>query len=364
MNEGEKSIKTQGQRVVEIDMAKGFVALLVAIGHLIIIDSTAAITYRIIFAYHMPAFFIFAGYCISRTELEKPARKYMYGKVLRLLVPCYVFRMYDVPFRLMADPSNKILPTIWLCIRHPGVEWFLPTLFAAYGGLYLFFRIYRKNRMLGIGAAIILLAFIPYACVFYVHRFGHGNEMFPLQLDSALLGFSFMLIGFLCKRAVERIKQPFGERLLENRAAFSILLLLGGIGCIAYEIRRNYGYVNIAQGKIGDSEFLFYFCALYWTVATLFLMHQVQRMNTLQLVRRYLVFMGKYSLQAYLGHVMLNNIYLALYPNLAGRAFDYYGRSLPERCMYCFVNIVILSLILFGYDRLKKRKRICQAVAV
>lgn len=68
------------QRFEWIDIAKGFACLLVIVGHTI---SPESALYRYIFSFHMPLFFILAGYTFN----PKPLMSLVTSSAKRLLLP-------------------------------------------------------------------------------------------------------------------------------------------------------------------------------------------------------------------------------------------------------------------------------------
>lgn len=84
------------KRLDWIDIAKGIAIILVIVGHTVPNPSPLR---HAIFSFHMPVFFILAGY----TFRPKPWRELLSGSVSRLLVPYVVLALaWQVPTFLMS----------------------------------------------------------------------------------------------------------------------------------------------------------------------------------------------------------------------------------------------------------------------
>lgn len=87
------------KRLDWIDIAKGIAMILVIVGHTVPNPSPLR---HAIFSFHMPVFFILAGY----TFRPKPWRELLSGSVSRLLVPYVVLALaWQVPTFLMSGVS-------------------------------------------------------------------------------------------------------------------------------------------------------------------------------------------------------------------------------------------------------------------
>lgn len=128
------------KRLDWIDIAKGIAIILVIVGHTVPNPSPLR---HAIFSFHMPVFFILAGY----TFRPKPWRELLSGSVSRLLVPYLVLTLaWQVPTFLMSGASLtgdvlvSGLETLvfasgvdvpGLGVAAVGMAWFLAALFTS-----------------------------------------------------------------------------------------------------------------------------------------------------------------------------------------------------------------------------------------
>lgn len=128
------------KRLDWIDIAKGIAIILVIVGHTVPNPSPLR---HAIFSFHMPLFFILAGY----TFRPKPWRELLSGSVSRLLVPYVVLALaWQVPTFLMSGaPLTSGTLVTWLKtlvfasgvdvpglgVAAVGMAWFLAALFTS-----------------------------------------------------------------------------------------------------------------------------------------------------------------------------------------------------------------------------------------
>lgn len=128
------------KRLDWIDIAKGIAIILVIVGHTVPNSSPLR---HAIFSFHMPVFFILAGY----TFRPKPWRELLSGSVSRLLVPYVILALaWQVPSFLMSGApltggalaggletlvfaSGVDVPG--LGVAAVGMSWFLAALFTS-----------------------------------------------------------------------------------------------------------------------------------------------------------------------------------------------------------------------------------------
>lgn len=180
------------KRLDWIDIAKGIAMILVIVGHTVPNPSPLR---HAIFSFHMPVFFILAGY----TFRPKPWRELLSGSVSRLLVPYVVLALaWQVPTFLMSGVSLTSgtlvagLKTLvfasgvdvpGLGVTAVGMAWFLAALFTS---RLLFNALVRLFDRRGIGVVWqgVVCAAIAF-CGLSVSRL--MGVYLPLDLGSELL---------------------------------------------------------------------------------------------------------------------------------------------------------------------------------
>lgn len=95
------------ERLKWIDIAKGIGVLLVIAGHM---HAMPTVIKNFIYGFHMPLFFMLAGYCFKDKYLEQSGEGYVLHKVRTILVPClgYVigFSIFDIILYYIIQPRG------------------------------------------------------------------------------------------------------------------------------------------------------------------------------------------------------------------------------------------------------------------
>jgi acyltransferase len=200
-----------------VDIARGLGILLVALGHCSVSKALAVIIY----AFHMPFFFLISGILYSN---RKSFPSFFLDKARRLLLPYLVFSITSFIYWQLGHPGgNEWVSLFWkpLLLGVGSAEWtlintplwFLPCLFEA---SVLFYFISKLNKRLSVGVSILL----SLAGIFL----GKTVLSLPCHLDVALFCVGFISIGF-----------HFKDRLLYGPASsipvtiFALALFFGGI---------------------------------------------------------------------------------------------------------------------------------------
>ncbi len=132
-------------RYVEVDIAKGLLAILVVLGHAIqqyeaSLGGGWGFVRVVIYSFHMAAFVFAAGFCSGKTLSFTAGADilcYLRGRAFRLLLPYVAWGVIYSVLRLFVGDSARI-PYDWnkaafffLGYNPDGAMWFLWTLFAA-----------------------------------------------------------------------------------------------------------------------------------------------------------------------------------------------------------------------------------------
>lgn len=129
------------ERDRSIDIAKGIAILLVVVGHS---HCVTGLAHQIIYSFHMPLFFIFAGWFYKKRDIAVSMKK----DFMRLIVPYLVFGgicalKFSVTSAMRHDwqniieqflgilwaTTNRSDDLIWGEMPSTGIIWFLPALF-------------------------------------------------------------------------------------------------------------------------------------------------------------------------------------------------------------------------------------------
>ena len=191
-------------RITVIDIAKGIGIILVIIGHIVFFGG---FMHNLIFAFHMPFFFICSGLFFKKTRVRDLVKR----KGKQLLVPYIVFCIIGLllslsiaPWRINISVKN-LLKDIYLgCPEFVNVSsvWFLICLFFSMIFLDVILIINDKNCFIayGILASIIISGFV----------FGRYHDRFaflplsrlPFDIDCACIAILFLWIGYFFRDRV------------------------------------------------------------------------------------------------------------------------------------------------------------------
>lgn len=192
------TVSQSGTRIGWIDVAKGIAILLVIIGHTL---TSGGEPWRAIFSFHMPLFFILAGYTFKVKEWGRLAP----SSAKRLLLP-YVLMFLLLTVRsnaeLFLEPSRLVESLVYALAYQPkqlswtvdipyvGAIWFLLCMFMT--RLYLnaalrFFGHYHVRE----AVRLAVMGIFAYIGVLIGRRF-----LMPFTLDIAFVGAFFMYLGW------------------------------------------------------------------------------------------------------------------------------------------------------------------------
>ena len=341
------------KRVQWLDIAKGIAILTVVIGHISLIPWEP---YRkIIFSFHMPLFFIAAGYTtkpeFSWQTVTKTAK--------RLLVP-YLLTCLVVGIILIAQGSNlqtEITRTLWgsgvpaqygpgrpftgaESIPTVGAIWFLPCLFFSKILFTAFLAATKGLREWMVICFSLVICIIGY-------WIGQHYKL-PLCFDVALFNFVFLHAGYLFKK--------YDGIARKSITAGVVLLVLWylALRCNALELSARFyrefpACIFSTAGAIAASYLLFHFSE-----------EVLDRFNG---INTFLIWCGKHSLTLLLIHHLDGRIWKSVWltqylPDISHLS------PLKQGCILALCNILIYVLLCAIWLALKKlyQKYICQNI--
>lgn len=285
------------KRLDWIDIAKGIAIILVIVGHTVPNPSPLR---HAIFSFHMPVFFILAGY----TFRPKPWRELLSGSVPRLLMPYLVLSLaWQVPTFLMSGAPLTVgtlvagLETIvfasgvdvpGLGVAAVGMAWFLAALFTSrllFNALMLLF----DARELGVvyqGAACTVIAF----CGLSVSRY--LGVYLPLDLDLSCYIVLLMWVGYTVRH---RGLEPSVDKPLLFIGSGVVWLAFAALSGLELSSRRVDGFVIATIAALAGS-----YCVCWVSMA----IEKMKDMPILEAFERGLVFCGQASLAIFAIHAV------------------------------------------------------------
>lgn len=178
----------QNTRIPVIDVAKGLGIVLVVIGH----TKLPTIAMNIIYAFHVPLFFVLSGMVFSD---GKSFANIMYSKIRTLLVPYYFFGIFVTLALYMHNnisTTYQIYEFIVFGTGYNSALWFIAHLFVL--TLYAQFIVKFSNKTT---LYILLMLHLIIGLKFFELEI---SSMW--RLDLLPLSFSFFIAGYLFKEQI------------------------------------------------------------------------------------------------------------------------------------------------------------------
>lgn len=190
------------KRLDFLDCAKGIAIFLVVMGHFLQSGGWNGLVTRIIYSFHMPFFFIAAGFTHKKQVFESytALKEWLIKKARRLLVP-YMFMMMlsdGASWRSLLDyirPKREILSNY-----SPLGSWFLPGFFCSIVIYQIILQITAKSRKPG--CLRTGLAFATMISGLILCRLGNMYFYF----NNAMVGVGFIEIGAIARSLWEHFR--------------------------------------------------------------------------------------------------------------------------------------------------------------
>lgn len=332
-------------RLEWLDIAKGIAIFLVVVGHTVEHGTIR----HLIFSFHMPVFFILAGFTLR----PKPWTVVVKSSVKRLLLPYILvvsvhllpaFLTSDVPLstRFLALGQALVFPA-----GYPSTQWMEHDMWAGLkidyieGGFYgvgmawflwcLFFARIIANGLLRIAARkkldnnLLVLIVASVVMISLGLAMSEGPKWYWLfNCDLAILAVGFMLFGYLMK--VLNLVRPK-------------LVLVGVVAFAVWLIATKYSTFEMSSRAWGDNYVLAVCGALAGTYALCYISLGIEILRDVPILRygeMAIAWAGRHSLEIYAMH-----------------AIDYRLLSLGKISIGAIADSsLIKSLVRFGYDLL------------
>ena len=207
------------KRIDHLDTCKGILIILVIIGHAIeIVDfNYTGYFFKLIYSFHMPAFFIISGFFTNISKWKsKGFKAFLVSRIQKYLIPYFIFEYLQgaiVVFLLSHNEIQDVIPEVILILVRSFTiyvnyipSWFLITLFFSTLLIYL---LDNKNIKVIVCEIVILI------CVTiigkYLLQIWYDLSIKDLILFTIRITISsvFMLIGLLWRRIdLSKINSP------------------------------------------------------------------------------------------------------------------------------------------------------------
>lgn len=209
----------ENRRIDYLDICKGILIILVVIGHAVEIVDLEYQSYliKLIYSFHMPAFFIISGFLYNAEKWKKKGfKEYLINRINRNLIPYFFFEyLYGIIASLFIYGLNwkgKIMELLYVFKGAFSVEvhyipsWFLITLFFA--GLMLYWLESSNKKLIVIETLILIIISIIGCRILDGMEEGFVRNIL-IFVSRIAISSVFMLIGVLWRRFdTSRINKP------------------------------------------------------------------------------------------------------------------------------------------------------------
>ena len=295
------------QRFDYLDVSKGIGILLVVWAHILLVGWT----HRLIYAFHMPLFFLISGMLYDRDKYLTFG-DFFRARFKRLIVPYLIYSVVTwaiwAVFRyLQGGPVvsywRPLLQTViaqgsGAFMVHNSPLWFIPCLFAVE---IMYFFVSKAKE----GMTLMLCVLIAAGGVALTHLYGNDYLfLLPWNLDAAFYGLLFYGVGHGYRHYVghEKTMQWVGNNGLKA-GLLSLVLLV-----VLWLLAMNFGECSMGSSSYQCAEWLFFvraFVGCVWLILTCAILCSTPR---LQAIIRPLKWCGVNSLDIMCLHVPIKGV--------------------------------------------------------
>ena len=343
---GEAGHKPGGKRLESVDVAKGIAIIAIVMGHLGFTGLTGDNdVYRIVFQFHVPIFFIIAGYFLST---KRSLGAFAAQKARRLLLPyvftCALLLLARMVVTLVLNGAGDagrefdVVGFLLAALYGSGTDFNLPGSLSAIGAIW-----FLEALLVALLEVRILLRWKKAAPVvvivlFVLAAWSSTVLWLPFNIQSGFLGGGFVYVGYLLRKAefMTRRITPW--------------LLVGTIAVCAAAFAFNVN-VSLASGYLGP-----WFLGVPVAVSTSCLVLLLSKgiADHLGPLKRLLSFYGRNSLIVLCVHLVLLNLGVESVLALVGVPYDWN--------IIFFVNVAIQLVVCALAVKIVERSRFLRAV--
>lgn len=277
-------MKELKQRLFWLDSLRGFLILLVILGHCIQdIDQDFENNYfwNLIYSFHMAAFMAISGYVAYKGNLQY---NQIGKRIIELLLPFFVWTI------LTNITKENFFQNIYEVILHPDHSfWFLWVLFF----IILFFHIADS-------VSIFLMCKQEYVVVAFAGLF----ILLMVVFDFRLFGFQFIALYFLFYSLGFYLRK-YSTEFFKNRIFIVLLFILWFVGASFWKMHDLPFFLKMIT-FVPNSLMLYFYRILVALLAILFLISAGPTIfNGSNIINKCLIYFGKITLGIYVIHLGL-----------------------------------------------------------
>lgn len=184
------------KRVEYVDTAKGYLMLLVVIGHVLIVLNPEynklyyTAPQAFIYTFHMPAFFIIHGILFDVEKWqERSTKEFFVRRFQTLMIPYCFFELIGMLWRI-AFFGQSLWTGLYNLVTvrcNVGADWFLPAMFL--GGLLFMVYVRHPSRIYGVVSAALC----------FLLPMGMSGHQVLIVIGRGLLAYAFIMSGHLLR---------------------------------------------------------------------------------------------------------------------------------------------------------------------
>lgn len=306
-------MKKEHTHFIWADIAKGIGIILVIAGH----SYSSRAVCKTIYLFHMPLFFILAGYFFNFQKYENRFRELITHSTKRLLLPVFVAALIFYPWS-----SLKFLPTLLYGVGNPVKQlgiikpidfsmWFLYCLFVVRIFLWAFLKFEKKFNINNIIGAIIAFCFAYLGCLIGKHIF------LPWSIDIAMVALYLAYIGYLLNH----------KHLLNTKIIYKIFISI--VAFIMLYIDFKY-YGLSMNDRYYTNPFISLNTAILASVIVFYLSMVIEHWQKTKILNKINIFLQ------YLG---VNSLFIMIIHSLASSSIN----SFVNTCFRILVSVIIIE---------------------
>lgn len=303
----------QNIRIPMIDIAKGIGIILVVIGH----TKLPTVAMNIIYAFHVPLFFVLSGIVFSG---NKPFVTQIYNKIRTLLVPYYFFGIF-VTLALYLHNNittvSQIFDFIVLGAGYNSALWFIAHLFVL--TIYSQFLIKFFNKTI---LYVLLVLHLIIGLKFI--EIGLPSSW---RLDLLPLSFSFFIAGYLFKEQIINI--------IASMKWGAVITMFAVFLASVYLNLMHHSFAGNSYGQFLDLPLNYLIVSTSGILLTLFVSSRFTRLG-------FLNFIGKHTIVILSTHQFI--------PMMLTSFYVYIGIDMPS-ILHRVVSVVLIYCLIIYIDR-------------
>lgn len=325
-----------------LDIAKGIGILLVVWAHILI----TGVSHRVIYAFHMPLFFLISGMLFSRNKYDG-FFDFLRKRAKRLLVPFAIYSIVTwiiwATFRFVRhdavasywDPlfQTVIAKGSGAYMVHNSALWFIPCLFATE---IMYFALCKFNDMARIAISVCCAALSFILGHYFADDWWY---LLPWNFDASLIAILFYCIGnvFSARISNERIIE-YSKMHVKTMICMLAVLFIG-----LYWSAMEFGECSMGSSSYQCNGAIFIVRAFIGCIACLVLSILFSFISSKNLFKKYLIREGKYSLDIMSIHIPVKGVVVLCLGILLHRTSEDMSSSLPYSALIFIITMVAVD---------------------